>query len=45
VPKIISECYELVMVKLFNINCSGPVFLEAIHQIQLGATFATVHLI
>jgi len=28
-PKIISECYELV--KLCDINCSGPFFLDALY--------------
>jgi len=28
VPKIISECCELMKLKLCHINCSGPVFLR-----------------
>ena len=41
-PKIISECCELV--KLCDINCSGPVFFEThcILYIKLDACFAAL---
>jgi len=42
VPKIISECYELV--KLCDINCSGLVFLDTLYVTCVRDLYAATRL-